>query len=183
MGDGPQKSPCRNTQARSACNVAGRAPMVTAVTNGGEGAQREGELTHVYGHESQCHNKVALHHKEKPPPVHPTEIRSSISPSSAVWLNTTGALANYATEAVHPTEIRSSISPSSAVGLNTTSALANYATEAEKLVMNFRSQLQLPMNCYPMPETNMHNSRKRGTRKDTKKTSNPQDQPSPNRNF
>nr|CAD7609379.1 unnamed protein product [Timema genevievae] len=35
----------------------------------------------------------------KPPPVHPTEIRTSISPSSAVELNTTGALANYATEA------------------------------------------------------------------------------------
>nr|CAD7440512.1 unnamed protein product [Timema bartmani] len=37
--------------------------------------------------------------REKPPPVHPTEIRTSISPSSVVWLNTTGALANYATEA------------------------------------------------------------------------------------
>nr|CAD7206055.1 unnamed protein product [Timema douglasi] len=37
---------------------------------------------------------------EKPPPVHPTEIRTSISPSSAVELNTTSALANYATEAV-----------------------------------------------------------------------------------
>nr|CAD7593511.1 unnamed protein product [Timema genevievae] len=36
--------------------------------------------------------------KEKPPPVHPTEIRTSISPSSAVGLNTTSALANYATE-------------------------------------------------------------------------------------
>nr|CAD7258857.1 unnamed protein product [Timema shepardi] len=36
---------------------------------------------------------------EKPPPVHPTEIRTSISPSSAVELNTTSALANYATEA------------------------------------------------------------------------------------
>nr|CAD7602582.1 unnamed protein product [Timema genevievae] len=34
-----------------------------------------------------------------PPPVHPTEIRTSISPSSAVELNTTSALANYATEA------------------------------------------------------------------------------------
>nr|CAD7205201.1 unnamed protein product [Timema douglasi] len=33
----------------------------------------------------------------KPPPVHPTEIRTSISPSSAVELNTTSnALANYA---------------------------------------------------------------------------------------
>nr|CAD7569071.1 unnamed protein product [Timema californicum] len=35
----------------------------------------------------------------KPPPVHPTEIRTYISPSSAVELNTTSALANYATEA------------------------------------------------------------------------------------
>nr|CAD7402245.1 unnamed protein product [Timema cristinae] len=35
----------------------------------------------------------------KPPPVHPTEIRTSISPSSAVELNTTSALTNYATEA------------------------------------------------------------------------------------
>nr|CAD7261893.1 unnamed protein product [Timema shepardi] len=32
-------------------------------------------------------------------PVHPTKIRTSISPSSAVELNTTSALANYATEA------------------------------------------------------------------------------------
>nr|CAD7392384.1 unnamed protein product [Timema cristinae] len=39
---------------------------------------------------------------EKPPPVHPTEIRTSISPSSAVELNTTSALANYATEAEIP---------------------------------------------------------------------------------
>nr|CAD7256988.1 unnamed protein product [Timema shepardi] len=36
--------------------------------------------------------------KEKPPPVHLTEIRTSISPSSAVKLNTTSAFANYATE-------------------------------------------------------------------------------------
>nr|CAD7585957.1 unnamed protein product [Timema genevievae] len=36
--------------------------------------------------------------EEKPLPVHPTEIRTSISPSSAVELNTTSALANYATE-------------------------------------------------------------------------------------
>nr|CAD7432473.1 unnamed protein product [Timema monikensis] len=38
-------------------------------------------------------------HLGTPPPVHPTEIRTSISPSSAVGLNTTSALANYATEA------------------------------------------------------------------------------------
>nr|CAD7407302.1 unnamed protein product [Timema poppensis] len=36
---------------------------------------------------------------DKPPPAHPTEIRTSISPSSSVELNTTSALANYATEA------------------------------------------------------------------------------------
>nr|CAD7267846.1 unnamed protein product [Timema shepardi] len=38
--------------------------------------------------------------KEKPPPVHLTEIRTLISPSSAVELNTTSALANYTTEVV-----------------------------------------------------------------------------------
>nr|CAD7604622.1 unnamed protein product [Timema genevievae] len=40
-----------------------------------------------------------LRHLENLTSVHPTEIRTSISPSSVVWLNTTGALANYATEA------------------------------------------------------------------------------------
>nr|CAD7264421.1 unnamed protein product [Timema shepardi] len=38
-------------------------------------------------------------HLGTPPPVHPTEIRTSIYPSSAVELNTNSALANYATEA------------------------------------------------------------------------------------
>nr|CAD7591839.1 unnamed protein product [Timema genevievae] len=37
--------------------------------------------------------------EEKPLSVHPTEIRTSISPSSAVELNTTSELANYTTEA------------------------------------------------------------------------------------
>nr|CAD7448326.1 unnamed protein product [Timema bartmani] len=37
--------------------------------------------------------------RKKPPPVHPTKIQTSISPSSAVELNMTSALANYATEA------------------------------------------------------------------------------------
>nr|CAD7401671.1 unnamed protein product [Timema poppensis] len=52
---------------------------------------------------------------EKPPPVHPTEIRTSISPSSAVELNMTSALANYATEAgtetMNPVQKRKSSSP------------------------------------------------------------------------
>nr|CAD7204860.1 unnamed protein product [Timema douglasi] len=39
--------------------------------------------------------------EEKPSPLHPTEIRTSISPSLAVELNTTSALANYASEAVY----------------------------------------------------------------------------------
>nr|CAD7572185.1 unnamed protein product [Timema californicum] len=39
-------------------------------------------------------------HLGKTTPVHPTEIRTLISPSSAVELNTTSALVNYATEAV-----------------------------------------------------------------------------------
>nr|CAD7260411.1 unnamed protein product [Timema shepardi] len=38
-------------------------------------------------------------HLGKTTPVHPTEIRTSISPSSGVELNTTSALANYAIEA------------------------------------------------------------------------------------
>nr|CAD7399824.1 unnamed protein product [Timema poppensis] len=43
--------------------------------------------------------RVETHLGEKPPSVLPTEIRTSISPSSAVELNKTSALANYATEA------------------------------------------------------------------------------------
>nr|CAD7575059.1 unnamed protein product [Timema californicum] len=43
--------------------------------------------------------EIEVRISEKPPSVHPTEIRTSISPSSAVELNTTSALANYATEA------------------------------------------------------------------------------------
>nr|CAD7258237.1 unnamed protein product [Timema shepardi] len=55
--------------------------------------------------ESQILNRLRLEGCstiEKPPSVHPTEIRTSISPSSAVELNTTSASANYATEAGHP---------------------------------------------------------------------------------
>nr|CAD7398890.1 unnamed protein product [Timema poppensis] len=83
--------------------------------------------------------------------VHPTEIRTSISPSSAVELNTTSTLANYATEAGsepafawmeggkpfrknHPQFARPRFEPRSPrpqqSSFNTTSALANYATKA-----------------------------------------------------
>nr|CAD7406106.1 unnamed protein product [Timema poppensis] len=53
--------------------------------------------------------------QEKPPPVHTTEIRTSISPSSAVKLNTTSALANYAIEAEVSCEL--SVSTKEAMGL------------------------------------------------------------------
>nr|CAD7404649.1 unnamed protein product [Timema cristinae] len=46
--------------------------------------------------EEKFHLQVAIKSQRK---VHPTEIRTSISPSSAVELNTTSAFANYATEA------------------------------------------------------------------------------------
>nr|CAD7193629.1 unnamed protein product [Timema douglasi] len=69
--------------------------------------------------------KQELLDKEKPPPVHPTEIRTSISPSSAVELNTTSALANYTTEAVD------------SLAQHETCALTNYATEAEDPLNGF----------------------------------------------
>nr|CAD7409189.1 unnamed protein product [Timema cristinae] len=43
-------------------------------------------------------------HLGPPPPGHPTEIRTSISPPSALELYTTSALANYATEAGQNTQ-------------------------------------------------------------------------------
>nr|CAD7410470.1 unnamed protein product [Timema poppensis] len=51
-------------------------------------------ILHDYPDRSTLDHKIS---NEKPPPVHPTEIRTLISPSSAVELNTTSALANYAT--------------------------------------------------------------------------------------
>nr|CAD7587608.1 unnamed protein product [Timema genevievae] len=87
------------------------------------------------GWKGACTSYGAGMYQEKPPPVHPTEIRTSISPSSAVELNTTSALANYATKAgkttpVHPAEIQTLISPVlSGIAQHKTSAFANYATE------------------------------------------------------
>nr|CAD7589822.1 unnamed protein product [Timema genevievae] len=49
--------------------------------------------------------EIEVRISETPPPVHPNEIRTSSSPSSAVELNTTSALANYATEAVPEYEV------------------------------------------------------------------------------
>nr|CAD7430217.1 unnamed protein product [Timema monikensis] len=55
------------------------------------------ELTEVNPH---LRGGRVENHLEKPPPVHPTEIQTSISPSSAVELNTTSVLAKYTPEAV-----------------------------------------------------------------------------------
>nr|CAD7395791.1 unnamed protein product [Timema cristinae] len=51
------------------------------------------DLSSVRDHDATA---IATLNQEKPPPVHPTEIQNSISPSSAVELNTTSTLANYA---------------------------------------------------------------------------------------
>nr|CAD7429544.1 unnamed protein product [Timema monikensis] len=60
----------------------------------GPAAEREGEAAGASAKE-----RYKADGTEKPPPVHLTEIRTSISSSSAVELNTTSALANYTTEA------------------------------------------------------------------------------------
>nr|CAD7398431.1 unnamed protein product [Timema cristinae] len=57
---------------------------------------------------------------EKPPPVHPTEIRTSISPSSEVELNTTVTLANYATEVCGDTVLWKGAPSTSLVSVATT---------------------------------------------------------------
>nr|CAD7412071.1 unnamed protein product [Timema poppensis] len=54
------------------------------------------ELEEVNPH---LHGERVENHLGKTTPFHPTEIRTSITSSSAVELNTTSALANYATEA------------------------------------------------------------------------------------
>nr|CAD7260470.1 unnamed protein product [Timema shepardi] len=56
----------------------------------------KGELEEVNPH---LHGGRVENHLGKTTPVHPTGIRTSIFPSSEVELNTTSALANYATEA------------------------------------------------------------------------------------
>nr|CAD7262000.1 unnamed protein product [Timema shepardi] len=109
------------------------------------GRPRLGDITRA-----QIRIKESKEFKEKSPSVHPTKIRTSISPSSAVGINTTSALANYATEAGNNTvdklvqranasiligtsswkeQFIEALTVSPAVELNTTSELANYATE------------------------------------------------------
>nr|CAD7406587.1 unnamed protein product [Timema cristinae] len=68
---------------------------------------------------------------EKPPPVHPIEIRTSISPSSAVELNTTNALANYATEADNTTILDSAFCKS----------ITDSALKFEWIVMMSKAQI------------------------------------------
>nr|CAD7614406.1 unnamed protein product [Timema genevievae] len=60
---------------------------------------KEGECTEI-GLRTLGQGASHLRDRKKPPPVHPTEIRTSISSSLAADLNTTSAFANYATEAV-----------------------------------------------------------------------------------
>ncbi|CAG2055567.1 unnamed protein product [Timema podura] len=99
----------------------------------------------IFAHrtERKCGFATAAHTvtilaNEKPPPVHPTEIRTSISPSSAVELNTTSALANYATEvgttpSLPKQEFTLDLPVLDSLAQRETSALANYATEVGEL--------------------------------------------------
>nr|CAD7460176.1 unnamed protein product [Timema tahoe] len=57
-----------------------------------------GKPTKIPG-KNYCKDEVVIRNSDSGK-VHPTKIRTSISPSSVVKLNTTSALANYATEAV-----------------------------------------------------------------------------------
>nr|CAD7577032.1 unnamed protein product [Timema californicum] len=70
--------------------------VVVEVTSQGISRIRKVELEEVYPHLRGGRVEDRL---GKTTPVYPTEIRTSISPSSAVELNTTSALADYATEA------------------------------------------------------------------------------------
>nr|CAD7453156.1 unnamed protein product [Timema tahoe] len=66
--------------------------------------------------------------------VHPTEIRTSISPSSAAELNTTSALANYATEAERETrDVASGGETSDMVPRGETSNVASGGEERQRM--------------------------------------------------
>nr|CAD7447115.1 unnamed protein product [Timema bartmani] len=71
-------------------------------------------------------------HSGKTTPVHPTEIRTSISPSSVVWLNTTGALANYATEAASEVTARDSPGWISGPGVGETAVRSQIVKELSR---------------------------------------------------
>nr|CAD7200012.1 unnamed protein product [Timema douglasi] len=90
------------------------------------GRPRLGDITRA-----QIRIKESKEFKEKSPSVHPTKIRNSITPSSAVELNTTSALANYATEAgnldVGLWETGCCISPGGKGGVNTVDKLVQRA--------------------------------------------------------
>nr|CAD7194808.1 unnamed protein product [Timema douglasi] len=78
-------------------------PSRSLLQSGLQGPGYTGYCTLRNGMPLQDLNSIGSKPKmEKPPPVHPSEIRTLVSSSSAVDLNTTSALANYATE-VKPT--------------------------------------------------------------------------------
>nr|CAD7430383.1 unnamed protein product [Timema monikensis] len=88
------------SSARNLCNYLAIRVKKAAVHEGNKRVRYCKEIGKVELEEVNPHLRGGRveNHLGKPP-VHPTEIRTPISPSSAVELNTTSALANYATEA------------------------------------------------------------------------------------
>nr|CAD7265492.1 unnamed protein product [Timema shepardi] len=76
--------------------------------------------------------------------VHPTEIRTSICPSSAVELNTTSALANYATEGLTPSGEYLERGPSP---LNSSSTSRSFLVESVNKQFNNASVISEHREC------------------------------------
>nr|CAD7260835.1 unnamed protein product [Timema shepardi] len=105
------------------------------------------ELEEVHPH---LRGRRVENHLGKTNPVHPTEIRTSISPSSAAELNTTSALANYATEA-EPPEPLFDASRSSEQGFGTSAAPSKVDDVIPKPL---DKSIEVKANLeFPLPET------------------------------
>nr|CAD7264228.1 unnamed protein product [Timema shepardi] len=94
--------------------------------------------------------RIPTENQEKPRPVHPIEIRTSISPSSAVELNTTSALANYATEAAGSQSASAIADDDFTVVLHHKKYSANSNVREDPPVQRSRAKKLLTENDFPM---------------------------------
>nr|CAD7257668.1 unnamed protein product [Timema shepardi] len=88
----------RRWQVTSESNLGSREPPSSRVRLGGVARQRGIGKVELEEVNPDLRGGRVENHLGKKNSVHPTEIRTSISPSSTVELNTTSVLANYATE-------------------------------------------------------------------------------------